>query len=105
MYDLLIRNARIVDGTGNPWYRGAVAVEAGRIVATGAVSGDAKLAIDAGDRVVCPGFIDAHVHADLALLADPIFPGGLYQGVTTHLIGQDGVSYAPASAQTQAFYR
>ncbi|MBI5878528.1 MAG: D-aminoacylase [Chloroflexi bacterium] len=106
MYDIVIRGARIVDGAGNPWYRGGVAIRDGRIVAVGEVpAGDARQVIDAGDRVVCPGFIDSHVHADLVLLADPEFPGGLYQGVTTHIIGQDGVSYAPASTQTQAFYR
>lgn len=87
MVYLVIRNARIVDGTGNAWYRGSVAIEGGRIAAVGAADGAANLVIDAGDRIMCPDFIDAHVHADLALLADPEFPAGLYQGVTTHLIG------------------
>src|SRR5512141_2377251 len=103
MYDILIRNARIVDGTGNPWYRGSVAICDGRIAAIGDVpTGDARRVIDAADRIVCPGFIDSHVRADLALLADPEVPGGLNQGATTHIIGQDGVSYAPASAATQS---
>ncbi len=106
MFDVIIRRARVVDGTGNPWQRGDVAITDGRIAAVGQLNAaQARQVIDAHEMVVCPGFIDAHVNADLALLADPKFPGGLYQGVTTHIIGQDGVSYAPASPQTQAFYR
>jgi N-acyl-D-amino-acid deacylase len=107
MFDLIIRNARIVDGTGNPWYRGSVAIEAGRIAAVGQIPAEAQAreVIDAGDQVVCPGFIDAHVHADLILFGEPDFPGGVHQGVTTVIIGQDGVSYAPGSQKTQAFYR
>jgi N-acyl-D-amino-acid deacylase len=107
MFDTLIHNARMVDGCGNPWYRGSLAIQDGRIAAVGHIpaAAQARKTMDARDMVVCPGFIDAHVHSDLALLADPEFPGGLYQGVTTHIIGQDGVSYAPAAPQTQAFYR
>ena len=107
MFDLLIRNGRIVDGTGNPWYRGDLAIEGDRIAAVGRIEGGAhaRQVIDAQDMVVCPGFIDAHVHADLILFEEPDFPGGVHQGVTTVIIGQDGVSYAPGSPKTQAFYR
>jgi N-acyl-D-amino-acid deacylase len=107
MFDVIIRNARIVDGSGNPWFRGALAIEAGRVAAVGQIAENAETreTIDAGDQVVCPGFIDSHVHADLVLFAEPDFPGGVHQGVTTVIIGQDGVSYAPGSPSTQAFYR
>src|SRR5206468_2017542 len=107
MFDVLLRNGRIVDGSGNPWYRGDVALQAGRIAAVGhlGAAAQARDVVDVGDQVICPGFIDAHVHADLILFAEPDFPAGVYQGVTTVIIGQDGVSYAPGSPATQSFYR
>src|SRR5712692_2274861 len=61
-YDLIIRGGRIVDGTGNPWFYGDLAVNTDRIVAVGRVPGDAKRVIDANGLVVAPGFIDMHYH-------------------------------------------
>ena len=96
--DLLIENARIVDGTGSPWWRGSVAVRDGRIVAVGCLEDvRADVTVDAEDRYLTPGFVDAHVHADLALLNEPTLEAATLQGVTAHVIGQDGISYAPAS--------
>src|SRR5262249_25585769 len=96
--DILIRNGRIVDGTGNPWQRGDVGVRGDRIAAVGRLTGaSAPVVIDAKDRVVCPGFVDAHVHGDLALFMDPDHEPAIRQGVTTYIIGQDGVALAPAS--------
>ena len=66
---------------------------------------EAVRVIDVSGRYVVPGFIDAHVHGDLALLADPIHLPALRQGVTTYLIGQDGSSFAPASATTLDYMR
>src|SRR5205807_6571464 len=60
----------------------------------------ARVRIDAAGKVVSPGFIDAHVHGDLMLLADPLHEPAIRQGVTTYLIGQDGVAMAPASPAT-----
>src|SRR5262245_52805412 len=70
-YDLLIRNGRIIDGTGNPWTFGDVAVSGGKIIAVGRVKeGAAKREIDARGLIVAPGFIDMHSHSDLLLLED-----------------------------------
>lgn len=100
-FDLLITGGRIVNGSGNPWFLGDVGVRGDRVAAVGQLRGaTAKVAIDATGKVVSPGFIDAHVHGDLALLADPFHEPAIRQGVTTYLIGQDGVAMAPASPAT-----
>ena len=66
---------------------------------------EAPRVLDATGRYVVPGFIDAHVHGDLMLLADPIHLPALRQGVTTYIIGQDGSAFAPASPETLAYMR
>jgi N-acyl-D-amino-acid deacylase len=93
-FDLLITNARIIDGTGAPSTTGAVAVRGGRIAAFGRVSGSAARTIDAGGKVVAPGFIDAHSHSDFSLLVDGNAESKIRQGVTTEVIGESG-SVAP----------
>lgn len=70
-YDLLIRNGRIVDGTGNPWFMADLAIREGRIVALGRLQGRATRTIDASGLVVAPGFIDIHNHSDDAVVVDP----------------------------------
>ena len=105
MLDVLIRNGRIVDGTGNPWFQGSVGIAGDRIVAVGAVEEISRLTIDADDLIVCPGFVDMHVHADLALLSDPGREAQIRQGVTVEVIGQDGLSYAPVDDQVLAAMR
>jgi N-acyl-D-amino-acid deacylase len=98
MFDLLFRGARIVDGSGSPWYRGDVAVVGDRVAAIGKLhEAEARRVVDCGDRVVAPGFFDLHVHSDLQLLAEPRHEPKIFQGVTTDLLGQDGLSYAPIS--------
>ena len=69
-FDLLITNARIVDGTGGPSIAGSVAVRDRSIAGVGAVAGAATRTIDAGGKVIAPGFIDAHSHSDYSLLVD-----------------------------------
>jgi N-acyl-D-aspartate/D-glutamate deacylase len=69
-YDLLIRNGRVVDGTGNPWFPADVAIKDGKITAVGRVTGTASRTIDATGLVVAPGFIDLHTHSDMPLLND-----------------------------------
>jgi N-acyl-D-amino-acid deacylase len=94
-YDLIVRNGRIVDGTGNPWFSGDVAVRGDRIVAVGRVpAANAKREIDARGLVVAPGFIDMHSHSDFLLLEDGLAPSKIRQGVTTEVLGE-GRSAAP----------
>jgi N-acyl-D-aspartate/D-glutamate deacylase len=88
-YDLLIRNGHIVDGTGNPWFVGDVAVKGDRIVAVGRkLEGKAKREIDAKGLVVAPGFIDMHSHSDFLLLEDGNAESKIRQGVTTEVLGE-----------------
>src|ERR1044071_1324021 len=88
-YDLVIRNGRIVDGTGNPWFYGDVAVRADRIVRIGKPdSVEAKRTIDAKGWVVAPGFIDMHSHSDFLVLEDGHAPSKIRQGVTTEILGE-----------------
>ena len=96
-YDLMIRGGRIIDGTGNPWFSGDVAIQEGRIVDVGAI-GDASAdrEIDATGLVVAPGFIDLHGHSTNALLTDGNGESKLRQGVTLEVIGE-GESAAPAN--------
>jgi N-acyl-D-amino-acid deacylase len=94
--DLVIRNARLIDGTGGPSSRGDIAVSGDRILALGdlpAMRGNRE--IDAAGKAVAPGFIDTHAHDDRALLADPIMACKISQGVTTVITGNCGVSLAP----------
>jgi N-acyl-D-amino-acid deacylase len=96
MLDIVFRGAKIVDGAGGPWYRGDVGVLNGRIVAVGRLSGEsAREIVDVGDRVLSPGFIDIHTHADFVIFRDPVMVSKLAQGVTTQAGGQCGQSAAP----------
>jgi len=103
-WDYLITNARIVDGTGAPWYRGSVAVDDGRIVWLGAADPDktrAEKIIDAKDRVLSPGFMDFMGQSTLVYLTNPASAQSrLTQGITVHLSGEGG-SPAPQNDQTQ----
>lgn len=98
-YDLLIRNGRIIDGSGNPWFNGDVAVKAGKIVAVGRVpAGKASKEIDAAGLVIAPGFIDMHSHSDTVLLEDGRAESKIRQGVTTDVLGE-GSSAGPRVGQ------
>ena len=101
MYDLLIRNGRVVDGSGNPWFRADVGVKDGSIAAIGRIEGKAERVIDAEGLYVSPGFIDVHCHADFTVL-DPANPRDfkLRQGITTECAGQCGESAAPVNPDT-----
>lgn len=101
MFDLLIRGARLFDGTGNSWSCADVAIVGDRIAAVGRLPGaQAHDVIEAEGRAVAPGFIDAHVHLDTALLLKPKAEPLVAQGVTTVILGQDGLGFAPASPAT-----
>ena len=109
-YDLLIRNARVLDGTGNPWFPADIAVRGGRIAAVGALpNAQATGIIDAGGKYVAPGFIDIHSHADDGSGPrggfrdpDPLrrsAPNLVSQGITTVVVNQDGRSPWPVADQ------
>lgn len=101
-YDLVIRNGRIVDGTGNPWFHGDVAIADEKLVAVGRVpEGKAKRTIDAKGLIVAPGFIDAHSHSDDLLLEDGHAESKIRQGVTTEVLGE-GRSAGPLKGQLRA---
>ncbi len=89
-YDLIVRNGRIVDGTGNPWFAGDVAIRGDRIADVSRRSGlgKAKREIDANGLVVAPGFIDIHSHSDYLLLEDGDAQSKIRQGVTTEVLGE-----------------
>jgi N-acyl-D-aspartate/D-glutamate deacylase len=99
MYDVLIRNGRILDGTGNPWFTGDVAIQGDRIVAVARhIAGDARRTIDASGKFVAPGFIDIHSHSDDLLLEDGDAASKVLQGVTTEVLGE-GESNGPFVGQ------
>jgi dihydroorotase/N-acyl-D-amino-acid deacylase len=95
-YDLVLRNARIVDGTGTPWFRGDVAIRGDTIAAIApAITDTARRVIDVKDTVVSPGFIDLHTHAARGIFQVPTADNYVRQGVTTLLEGPDGGSAVP----------
>jgi N-acyl-D-aspartate/D-glutamate deacylase len=94
-YDLLIRNARICDGTGAALRAGEVAIEDGKIAAVGDVTGAARREINADGLVVAPGFIDIHTHYDAQISWDPLLTCSSWHGVTSLLMGNCGVGVAP----------
>ncbi|MFH1518871.1 MAG: amidohydrolase family protein [Pseudomonadota bacterium] len=99
MYDLVIRNGNIVDGSGAPAYKADVAVKGNRIVEIGKVTGAAREEIDAAGKVVAPGFIDPHTHFDAQLLWDGCAKPALSHGVTTIVSGNCSLSLAPLKAK------
>src|ERR1039457_6502898 len=93
----LIENGQIVDGSGKPRFAACLVVEEERIAAIGNVPaiGEFDRVIDAAGMIVAPGFIDTHSHSDLAVMVNPYVEAKIRQGVTTELLGQDGISMAP----------
>ncbi len=101
-YDVIIRNGRIIDGSGNPWISGDVAIQGDRIAAIGNLSGaTAARTIDAAGLVVAPGFIDMLGQSEMALLIDNRSLSKLSQGITTEITGE-GASIAPQTDKTLA---
>jgi N-acyl-D-amino-acid deacylase len=102
--DVLIADARVVDGTGAPWFRADVGIADGRIAVVGRVDAHATRTIDAADRVVAPGWIDIHTHSDFGVIADPPAGCAVRQGSTTHVIGNCGVSAAPIAPERRELH-
>jgi N-acyl-D-aspartate/D-glutamate deacylase len=99
-YDVVIRGGKIVDGTGNAWFEGDIAIRGDRIQAVGLLGSNAtaRRVIDARGLVVAPGFIDIHSHSDMTLLDDGSAQSKIRQGVTTEVLGED-TSAGPAKGK------
>ena len=98
-HDLVIRNARIVDGSGRPAFAGDVAVDGDRIAQVGAVDGGGRREIDAGGDLVAPGWVDVHTHYDGQATWDGLLTPSCWHGVTTVVMGNCGVGFAPVRAE------
>jgi N-acyl-D-amino-acid deacylase len=104
----LFRAARVIDGSGGAAFTGDVLVIDGLIAAVSPERVEAPAGtrlVDADGLALAPGFIDMHAHSDLAVLADPTHLAKVTQGVTTEVLGQDGLSYAPVTAQSLPLIR
>src|SRR4030095_227297 len=97
MHDLVIRGGTIVDGTGAPPYRADVAVTGGRIAEVGNNGARGRREIDADGALVTPGFIDIHTHYDAQVRWDPLLTPSIWHGVTTVVMGNCGVGFAPVA--------
>jgi N-acyl-D-aspartate/D-glutamate deacylase len=103
MHDLVIRNARIVDGSGAPASSGDVAVDGGRIVSVGERAGAGHREIDAAERLLTPGWVDVHTHYDGQVSWDPYLTPSSWHGVTTVVMGNCGVGFAPVRPGSEDF--
>jgi N-acyl-D-amino-acid deacylase len=103
MFDYVIRGGKIVDGSGNPWFPADVGITGDRIAAIGEL-GDAQArnTIDAAGKVVAPGFVDSHSHSDRTILINREATSSVYQGVTTEIVGNCGMTYAPITDVSRA---
>ena len=103
-YDLLIKNGRVVDGSGGPSFNADVAVKNGKIVGVGKFDEPATRIIDADGRAVAPGFIDHHTHYDPQATWDPLCGSTAYNGNTSVIVGQCGLVLAPARPEDRDWY-
>ena len=102
-HDLVIRNGTVVDGTGDAPFEGDVAIDGNTISAVGEVSGKGREEIDAAGHAVTPGFIDLHTHLDAQIGWDPHMTSVTWHGVTTALLGNCGVTFAPCRKEDREF--
>ena len=102
-HDLVIRNGLVVDGTGAEPVRADVAIDGDRITGVGEVDGRGTREIDAADRYVTPGFVDIHTHLDAQLAWDPIGSSSCWHGVTSVVLGNCGVTFAPCKPGDRQF--
>src|SRR5262245_8552662 len=95
MHDLVVRGGTVVDGTGSAPHEGDVAIDAGRVATVGKVTGRGREEIDARGQLVTPGFVDVHTHYDGQATWDPLLTPSCWHGVTTLVMGNCGVGFAP----------
>jgi N-acyl-D-aspartate/D-glutamate deacylase len=100
-FDILLRNGRIMDGAGNPWFNADIAIKDGKIIKIGRLGSEkATSIIDVSNLIVSPGFIDIHNHSDTSLIANPKMESKIRQGITTEVNGNCGSSPSPVNANT-----
>ena len=103
MYDLVVRNGTVIDGTGKERFTADIAISDGRIAKIGAITESAEREIDAGGRLITPGWVDIHTHYDGQATWDPILAPSSWHGVTTVVMGNCGVGFAPVKPGDQDF--
>jgi len=102
MFDIILKNGRVIDGSGNPWFKGDVGIQAGKIVAVGNLSDqEAGEIIDVEGLVVSPGFIDPHSHSDWTILKNNESLSSIQQGVTTEFVGNCGGAQFPVTEKNK----
>ena len=102
MYDLVIRNANIVDGTGKAAFAGDLAINNGKIAAVGDVTAKGNKEIDAQGKLLTPGWVDVHSHMDGQATWDPLCSPAANHGITTLIMGNCGIGFAPCEPNADA---
>ena len=102
-HDLVIRGGTVVDGTGAAQYQADIAVSEDRITDVGKVTGSARREIDASGKIVTPGFVDIHTHLDAQIAWDPIASSSCYHGITSAVLGNCGVTFAPCKPEDRDY--
>ena len=105
-YDIVIKNGKIIDGTGNPGFYADIGIFSGKIKKIGDIKNDVKAlkTIDVEGKVVCPGFIDIHSHSDYTIPFDPMVVSTIHQGITTLVVGMCGASLAPVNPDKKELF-
>ena len=102
-YDVVIKNGTVVDGTGRAPYRADVAIQGDRIAEIGKITESAKRTLDVEGHIVTPGFVDIHTHLDAQIFWDPIASSSCWHGVTSVVMGNCGVTFAPCKPQDREY--
>ena len=103
MHDLVIRNGRVVDGAETPAFTADIAIDNGKITAIGKIAQTGRREIDAGGLIVTPGWVDIHTHYDGQVTWDPYLAPSSWHGVTTAVMGNCGVGFAPVRPDRHAW--
>ena len=105
MKKILIKNGTLIDGSREKRYDADLLIEGDKIVKIGEINEEVDRVIDATGKIVAPGFIDTHSHSDLKVLVEPFIEPKLRQGITTEVLGQDGISMAPLPKEYVSSWR